>query len=108
MALKKPETIQLEDHEVVVTQVSEGEVVTHNKKNVRIGQTFEVTLDGKVLGRVSRHLVTRERRTPGRRYVNARWQSPGWVNQIGTEGHWFECRTKREGIEGLFRNRNYI
>lgn len=39
---------------------------------------YDVLVDGEVVGSVARETVTRERRTPGRRYVNARWTALGW------------------------------
>lgn len=101
--------------QVAIVQISEGEVVTHSpargggKREVRIGQAFEVRADdeqGQVLGVVERRMLTRERKIPGRRYVEARWESPGWVtygpNSLGSKA--MECFTKREGISALTMN----
>lgn len=101
--MRKPQTLLIDNHEVVVTQTKEGEVVPHRGKDVRVGQTFEVSWGGKVIGSVERRMVTRERKTPGRRYVDARWESPGWVRRRGTGGRALECYTKTEGIEALLR-----
>ena len=72
------------------------------KKNVRLA-TFDVVLDGEVIGQVARRMLTRERRTPGRRYVDARWTSPGWV--YIEKGQWRsrEVGSRREGVEHLLR-----
>lgn len=102
---KKPETIVVNDQEVIVTQVEDGEHVEHKGKPVRVGQTFQVSWNGTVLGFVERRMVTRERKSPGNRYVNARWQSPGWVRVYGEyrHGRSLECSSKRQGVEMLLR-----
>ena len=99
--MRKPQTLLIDGHEVAVTQTSEGEVTSHRGKDVRTGQVFEVSWSGKVIGTVERRMVTRERKTPGRTYVNARWQSPGWVRRHGAGDRPLECYTKRGGIEDL-------
>lgn len=67
-----------EDITVEIDQVKEGEHVTHRGKTIIVGQEFDVYLLGTFIGKVRRSMATRERRTPGRTYVNARWQSPAW------------------------------
>lgn len=100
----KSVTVQAEGREVVVRQVSEGRLVTHKKKEVRTGQRFEVSLEGKVLGFVERRMLTRERRGEGMRYVYARWESPGWVHLgTGWSSRGFECPSKIEGVRTLVR-----
>lgn len=44
-------------------------------------RAYRVTVDGQHIGWVFGVIVTIERRTPGRRYVNARWESrrPRWL-----------------------------
>lgn len=108
--MSKPQTLLIDGHEVTVTQVRDGEIVVRNGRNTRLGQAFEVSWNGNVIGAVERRMLTRERKTPGRRYVNARWESPGWVRQCGTSPHsgrGLECSTKREGIESLLRDALY-
>lgn len=41
-----------------------------------------VSDDGSIIGTVAQEMATFERRTPGRRYVNARWQSPRWFYYV--------------------------
>ena len=64
---------------------------------------YEVRLDGTPIGGVARQMITRERRTPGRRYVNARWQSPGWTysKRSGRYAGGFQCSGRRDGVERL-------
>lgn len=73
------------------------------KDDVRLSK-FEVLLDGLPIGIVERVMLTRERRTPGRRYVNARWQSPGWRYRPGATPYGWggrEVPSRREGVERL-------
>jgi hypothetical protein len=79
---------------------------TYNRKTVNL-PTYEVVLDGKVIGRVERGMLTRERRTPGKRYVNARWRSPGWRYYTGTGTAWgrsLEATSRRDGVERILRH----
>lgn len=101
--MRKPQTLLIDGHEVTVTQVKEGKIMTRKGRNSRVGQAFEVSWSGRVIGTVERRMLTRERKTAGRRYVNARWQSPGWVRLHGL-GRALECLTKNEGIERLLRD----
>lgn len=108
--MSKPQTLLIGNHEVTVTQIKDGEIVVRKGRDTRIGQAFEVSWNGSVIGTVERRMLTRERKTPGRRYVNARWESPGWVRHHGTSswsGRGLECSTKREGIESLLRDALY-
>jgi hypothetical protein len=95
--------------EPTITQTSEGypiEVGRWEKRTVKVGREWRVEVDGVHVGDVRYALITRERRTPGKRYVNARWQSPGWQYRGagGHYGHWFEGYTKKECVERLVRD----
>jgi hypothetical protein len=51
-------------------------------------------------------MVTRERRTPGRRYVDARWESPGWLYTSGATRYAsrsYDASSRKDGIERLIR-----
>jgi hypothetical protein len=103
------ESIRGRDYTAVVVLEDEGtprEVGRWQKRTVKIGRVFRVELDGNVIGRVHYDMLTRERRTPGKRYVNARWQSPGWTYVSGAAkfGRKFECYSKREGVERIIRD----
>lgn len=76
---------------------------THRGRDVRLA-TYRVMLDGQEIGRVRRAMLTRERRTPGRRYVDARWQSPGWLYEESGRARGWECASRRDGIEQLLRD----
>jgi hypothetical protein len=69
--------------------------------------TYRVEVDGVVIGYVYRQQFTRERRTPGRRYVNRRWQSPGWTFTVreGEFGRW-EVSNRAEGVRRLLDARS--
>lgn len=87
--------------ELVRTKV---ETVTYKRRAVRL-PSYRLLVDGEVVGTVERAMLTRERRTPGRRYVNARWQSPGWRYRRGIGwARGFECSSRRDGVEQLLRD----
>lgn len=75
-------------------------------REARVGRVFRVEMGGEVIGRVSYEMITRERRTPGRTYVNARWESPGWVYRPGPEtfARRFECFSRKDGAQRLIRD----
>lgn len=61
-------------------------VAGRNRATDRTLSTYEVhDQDGNLIGKVAQAVVTRESRTPGRRYVNARWNSVAWKYQTGTD-----------------------
>lgn len=69
--------------DIQVVQVTDGEPVEYSgkrfaKKTIKVGRIWQVLYDGEVIGAILYTLITREQRTPGRRYVNSRWKSPGW------------------------------
>jgi len=57
------------------------------------------------LGRVFQSMATMERKTPGRMYVDARWESPRWYYEA--DGDHFRnvysspLETRREATQGL-------
>lgn len=69
---------------IQVIQVNEGRAVEFRGKlrnrarTIKVGRIWHVYYDGEVIGAIRYALMTREQRTPGRTYVNSRWQSPGW------------------------------
>lgn len=79
---------------------------TYKRETISLPE-YEVVLNGTAIGRVYRAMLTRERRTPGRTYVNARWYSPGWRYNSSDQRHWgsrgFEATSRRDGIERLVR-----
>lgn len=83
--------------------LEESHQVDYRRKKVTLS-SYRVLLDGKEIGKVARRMITRERRTPGRRYVDARWESPGWRYGSVSDGRprW-EVTSRREGVERLLR-----
>jgi uncharacterized protein YqjF (DUF2071 family) len=72
------------------------------KRNVTINREYRVEDGaGNFLGKIRYVMVTHERRTPGKRYVNARWQSPGWQFQTasGRGVYWRDSDTKKWALE---------
>jgi len=83
-----------------------GRVVELVPGRAQVGELSgcDVLLDGVRLGRVARVPIERERRTPGRRYVNARWYSPGW-KCYPADGSWApEAQSRRDGVERLLED----
>ena len=48
-------------------------------REISIDREWAVKCDGTVVGRIWYAMRTHEQRSPGKMYVNSRWQSPGWV-----------------------------
>jgi len=82
------------------------ETAQYKKKTINL-PVYNVLLDDQVIGRVSRSMISRERRGKGLRYVYARWQSPGWryTAEVGRLG--LECQSRRDGIERLLGRRGF-
>lgn len=59
--------------------------------------------DERIIGYIAHDLLTRERRTPGRCYVNARWQSPGWTYRTSRNSYAFETSSRVEAVRALLR-----
>lgn len=64
--------------------------------------------DGDLIGVVYQDMHTFERRTPGRVYVNSRWQSPRWFQYLGTDRYGYGHRrldheTRKWALEDLLR-----
>lgn len=76
------------------------------KRVVRVGRVWEASVGGEVIGFVHYRLVTRERRTPGKQYVNARWHSPGWVagDDRFSAPSWHEKFSRKDVLESLVRD----
>lgn len=89
-------------HAVELTLVEPGEPrrVGRDRRTVTVGRVWEVRDDGRLIGYVKYDMITRERRTPGRTYVNARWESPGWLRSESRFGG-LEKRSRREAVESL-------
>lgn len=103
--------------EPTVTQTQEGHEIEFSgkrswgdKRTIKIDRLWVVEIDGQIIGHIRYRLLTREQRTPGRRYVNSRWQSPGWEYQESSEpytsiysgkSYWGEATSKKQAVENL-------
>ncbi len=71
--------------EARLVQVKTGRKVSHKgprafeARNVTIDRVYQVYIGDTLIGEIEYRMLTRERKSKGNRYVNARWQSPGWV-----------------------------
>lgn len=71
-------------------------------RRITIDRAWDVLLDGEKIGTIEYTMITREQRTPGKRYVNKRWRSPGWRTHRAGEGAYrHESDTKARGIQRL-------
>lgn len=90
-----------------VVQTKMGHKVEYRGKNsfglrkATIDREWEVRTDeGDVMGTLIYRMMTRERKTQGKMYVDARWQSPGWSVRFGSNfGRSIEVYSKSHGIE---------
>lgn len=94
--------------EPIITLVNPGRVIDFKGKRswgtsrrITIDRMWEVTIDGEVIGYIHYRLLTREQRTLGKRYVNSRWQSPGWTRSATKHGRDLEVYSKKDAIERL-------
>lgn len=95
--------------EVNLTLHSTGRTVKVGRYPTRdvLLKTYNVTdAEGNLIGRVSLDMATFEQRTPGRMYVNSRWQSPRWFYSVGDR--FSRSRifygTRKEAITALLRS----
>lgn len=99
-----------EAKDVTLNLIKPGRQIEHrgirySRRTVTIDREWEVILDGEVIGWIQYRLLTREQRTPGRMYVNRRWQTPGW--EYRTRSRWsrgLEVSSKKNAIERIIRD----
>ena len=108
--------VTIDPDKVTVVQVQEGEQIEHvgrlrrEKRKIRVNRVWHVIYNGTIIGSVIYKLITRELRTPGRTYVNARWQSPGWAYRNGEARSAYdfhrplECYSKKDAVERIIRD----
>lgn len=117
-AIAKAKTVQVEDYfgepisEVKLVQTHAGREVEYSgkrshgdKKKIIVGKAWDVLLGDEVIGTLEYRMFTREDRTPGRMYVNSRWESPGWGYTEGARhtGPQWEARSKKDALERIVR-----
>lgn len=57
---------------------------SHRRRTATVDSLWYVyDAKGRYVGRVAHVMRTRERRSRGRTYVDARWQSPAWIYDYG-------------------------
>ncbi|WNM68257.1 hypothetical protein SEA_JDAWG_49 [Microbacterium phage JDawG] len=78
---------------------------SYDKKMITVGKAWDVLLGDEVIGTIEYRMFTREDRTPGRMYVNSRWESPGWGYTEGARhtGRQWEARSKKDALERIVR-----
>jgi hypothetical protein len=99
---------RLEQYEATLVETNSGREVEHRGKNrgavrtIKINRTYDVIVDGIVVGMIEYRMFTRETRTAGRMYVNSRWESPAWGFATGENtfiGRQMEAPTKAEAVK---------
>jgi hypothetical protein len=96
---------------VVVTQTKAGEEIEYRgpksrtKRTIRVNREWSVSVDGEFLGTLRYSLVSRERRSEGKRYVNARWDAPAWTYLYPGEFRGIEAFSKADAIDRLVSSR---
>ncbi len=72
--------------EVVLVQTEEGRPERYRGHNSRrlvtvtVDREWDVFFEGEYVGSVLYSMLTRERRSGQRTYVDSRWRSPGWTS----------------------------
>lgn len=77
-----------------------------NRRTVKLKSYDVIGPDGVQIGIVAQEMMTFERRTAGRMYVNSRWESPRWFayqgdSRLGRRGRDYE--TRKAAIEALLK-----
>ncbi len=103
--------------EIQVELVNEGHPVEYKGKRswghartIKVDRVWHVLYDGEVIGSIVYRMFTREQRTPGKMYVNSRWQSPGWGYRSGEARSAYdfhrplEAFTKKDAVESIVRD----
>lgn len=88
----------------------EGRTVRHGRRGGRETKlkSYDVFAFGGHVGIVALEMATLERSTPGRTYVDARWQSPRWFFYVGLNRgrRSIECTTRKEAVNRLIKAAN--
>jgi len=78
---------------VTLEQTREGYQIEHRgrrsreKRTITVDRQWYVYLDGELIGQIEYAMLTRETGPAARRYVSARWYSPGWRYRVAGD-HW--------------------
>jgi hypothetical protein len=106
-AFKLPEGIELVQTAEGTPKEYSGPRSFGEKKTIIIDRKYEVRRGDEVLGYIEYKMATREQRTPGKMYVNRRWQSPAWFDRAndGSANYWrsYESTSKTQAIRNILR-----
>lgn len=75
------------------------------KRQTRVLKGYSVSIGGTSLGTVQERLTSFESRTPGRRWVNYRWESPRWFyNTLAKPGISYRTyyETRQQAAEAMY------
>lgn len=73
-----------------------------SKGNIKPMKPFEMNVDGRTV-RVRAKFIEGGRNHTGKCYVNARWESPGWVFRRGTDLTALQTYSLRDGVVRVVR-----
>lgn len=98
----KREVAGIAPERVTVRQTHAGTptlvVGRHRRQTVKAGRRWLVLIDAVPIAVIAYEIVSHERRIPGRRWVESRWQAPAWfVMHDGRRGR--EHPTRLEAVE---------
>lgn len=101
-------TLTIDDVKLVrkVQPEREVQVGRYSRRRTVKLKAYEVYApDGALIGVVYQDMQTFERKTPGRTYVNSRWQSPRWFQHLGDDrygsGRRVDHETRKWALEDL-------
>lgn len=105
--MKAPTSI--EPYELVLVSIGrdhEYPMPRGGKRTVKIDRVWHVMLGMEIIGTVRYEMVTHEQRTPGRRYVNKRWQVPAYRWSMGDKryGRALEADSRKWAVDSIIRD----
>ena len=75
--------------------------LSYRRQTITIDRKWDVFLGDELIGRIEHRMFTRETRSKGKRYVNSRWQSPGWAYIVPGSWRGIEAYTRKDAIRSL-------
>ena len=104
---------------IEVPELSETATFGRRHRQTRTLKGYKVLIGDLELGTVQERLTTFEQRTPGRRYVNYRWESPRWYYEPAarferpkmaqrwrTRGCYYE--TRQQAAESMYTDHKLV
>lgn len=104
----------IEPKDVKIVLRETGRTVRHGKRRRQETTLKDYNVlapDGSIIGVVMLKMQTFEQKTPGRVYVNSRWESPRWFRALGDSPYgggryWSYFETRKQAVEALLHDYN--